>query len=236
VSGYQLQPERHPRPTETGLGSPPSILELISRTVTPPIRVVNISLGREGTLDDIPALHAAVKALYDAGIVVVAAAGNDPMLEVIQNVPATYPEVFAVASTTAAGGSNRCRFLSSAIPADTASYFTSDGKYTGLIGVTISAPGEDREDVSSGCLISSTGILSTRLGGGTTRMGGTSMATPHVSGVVARYLQKSGPALGPEGIRTLVRSNAQGVGTAPLNSPTSSYTYDDEREGVAKAP
>jgi subtilisin family serine protease len=205
-------------------------------TVTPPIRVVNMSLGREGTLDDNPALHAVVKALYDAGIVTVVAAGNDPSLEVSQNVPATYPEVFAVASTTAAGGSNKCRFLSSAIAADTASFFSSDGKLTGLIGVTISAPGEDREDVSSGCLISSAGILSTNLGGGTTRKSGTSMAAPHVSGIVARYIQKLGTGLKPEDIRTLLRGNAQGFGSAPLNSPTSSYSYDGEREGVAKAP
>ena len=107
---------------------------------------------------------------------------------------------------------------------------------TGLIGVTISAPGEDREDVSSGCLISSAGILSTNLGGGTTRKSGTSMAAPHVSGIVARYIQKLGTGLKPEDIRTLLRGNAQGFGSAPLNSPTSSYSYDGEREGVAKAP
>ena len=203
--------------------------------VNPPIRVVNMSLGREGTLGDNDALRAAVAALYNAGIVVVVSAGNDQSLEVQNNVPATYPEVLAVASTTARTGTNKCRFLPGGIQADTASYFTTDGAFSGGIGVTVSAPGEDQENVNAGCLISSTGILSTRNGGGTTRLSGTSMAAPHVSGVVARLMQVLGLS-GVETIRSWIRSTANRIGDAPLNSPTSSYTFDGEREGVVKAP
>jgi subtilisin len=203
--------------------------------VSPPIRVVNMSLGRAGTLNDNPALRASVQALYNLGIVVVVAAGNDSTLEVSQNVPATYPEVFAVASTTAADGNNSCRLLPGAIFADTASFFTTDGKMSGGIGVTLSAPGEDQEDVSSGCFISSIGILSTKLGGGTTRMSGTSMAAPHVSGLVARYMQALNMS-GPENIRSYMRAQADRKLIAPLDSPTASYSFDGEREGIAKAP
>ena len=157
-------------------------------------------------------------------------------------VPASYPEVVAVASTTAIAGSNACRWLSGVIAADTASFFTTDGKGLGwdgttgpwLGGVTISAPGEDSESVSRGCLISSTGILSTKLGGGTTRMSGTSMASPHVAGIVARMVQ--GGLTGTEAIRHALRNTAQAGGSAPLNSPTTIYTDDTDREGVAKAP
>ena len=59
---------------------------------------------------------------------------------------------------------------SAPIAADTASFFTTDG-----IGVAISAPGEDQENIKFP-YINSVGILSAALGGGTTRMSGTSMA------------------------------------------------------------
>jgi subtilisin family serine protease len=203
--------------------------------VNPRIRVVNMSLGRQGTLDDNPALRAAVRRLYDLGIVMVVAAGNDSSLEVTQRVPAGYPEVLAVASTAAVDGSNRC-LLSKTITADTASSFSTDGKYnpSTRIGITISAPGEENEDVSLFCQVASQGILSTHLGGGTTRLSGTSMATAHVTGIIARLMQ-SGVA-GPENIRGILRASANRVGIAPFDSPTAGYTYDGEREGIAKAP
>ncbi|HYR41980.1 MAG TPA: S8 family serine peptidase [Terriglobia bacterium] len=202
--------------------------------VSPGIRVVNMSLGRPGSLNDNPALRASIQQLYNAGIVVVVAAGNDPGSEVSQMVPATYPEVFAVASTTALGGTNSCFFLQGSIHADTASYFTTDGKFDPAtrIGVTISVPGEDRENVNVACVVNSVGILSTRLGGGTTRLSGTSMASPHVAGIVARLMQSG--AAGPENIRGIIRANADRKSIAPLDSPTAAYTFDGEREGVGK--
>jgi subtilisin len=206
-------------------------------SVSPPIRVVNMSLGRAGTLGDNPALRALFETLHDGGIAIVVSAGNDPYAEVDQQVPATYPEVMAVASTTAASGSNRCAFFSGSIAADTASYFTTDGGYDSgtRIGVTISAPGEDKEDIARSCFIQSVGILSTRLGGGTTRMSGTSMAAPHVAGVVALMVEKF-VSLEPEDARGRIRNGAAADGTAPINSPSAAYTFDGEREGVVSAP
>jgi subtilisin len=198
--------------------------------VEPAIRVVNMSLGRPGSIDDNPAFHDLIKSLEAAGVAIVVAAGNDASTEVNQNIPAAYPEVIAVASTTATTGSNQCRYLSSPIGADTASFFTTDGA-----GVAVSAPGEDAENVSRGCLISSTGILSTRRGGGTTRMSGTSMAAPHVSGVIARHFQAD-PAYTVADVRQFLRLDAVRPGTAPLDSPTSSYSFDGYREGVVQAP
>src|SRR5690606_28801771 len=69
--------------------------------VSPPIKVVNMSLGRGGNADDNPALRTAVQNLTNAGITVVVSAGNDPLRTVSQTVPASYPEVLAIASTTA---------------------------------------------------------------------------------------------------------------------------------------
>lgn len=203
--------------------------------VSPAIRVVNMSLGRRGTLDDNPALRAAVQAVVGAGITVVVAAGNDSTLEVSEQVPATYPEVVAVASTTATAGSSACGGHPSPVIGDTASYFTTDGAFDSLtgIGVSVSAPGEDREDISKSCFLKSVGILSTRLGGGTVRMSGTSMAAPHVAGVVALMAEQS--AVTPDDARRRLRLGADGV-DAPLDSPAGGYSFDGEREGVVWAP
>ncbi len=207
-------------------------------TVTPKIRVVNMSLGRPGTLNDDPDLRDSVQALYNAGIAVVVAAGNDATLEVSQQVPSTYPEVFAVASTTALQGTSALAAYPDGIAADTASFFTSDGKFiaTTRIGVTVSAPGEDQENISKRGVISSVGILSLKVGGGTTRMSGTSMASPHVAGVVARFFEAQPTVVDMEILRGLLRTAAHGVGTDPLDSPTGSYSYDGEREGVVLVP
>jgi subtilisin family serine protease len=198
--------------------------------VTPAIRVINMSLGRPGTVDDNPAMRDLFGALDAAGVSVVAAAGNDPAADASMQIPAAYPQVAAVASTTAVDGSNQCRFLAASIAADTASYFTTDGAK-----VLISAPGEEREDVSRGCLIQSTGILSLKLGGGTTRMSGTSMSSPHVAGVAVRYYQQN-PAYSPSDVRGWITTDASRPGVAPLDSPSSGYTFDGVREGITQAP
>jgi len=197
-------------------------------TSTPAINVVNMSLGRLGSVDDNPDMHNLIAALDLAGVTVVVSAGNDPTVDVGSQIPAAYPEVIPVASATAVSGANQCRGLTSPIAADTASYFTSDGA-----GVLVSAPGDEREDVSKSCVISSLGILSTRLGGGTTRMSGTSMAAPHVAGVVARYYQAGFQAVD---IRQFLQVYAYGAGIAPRDSPSSQYTFDGEREGIVRAP
>lgn len=210
-------------------------------TATNPLRigVANMSLGRAGNAADNPAMLAAVQRLTGTaqgsgvqggqGVTVVVAAGNDPRLEITQQVPAAYSEVLAIASTTALDGSNSCNRLSSAVKADTASYFTTDGA-----GVIVSAPGADRENVNRGCLISSVGILSLKLGGGTTRMSGTSMAAPHAAGVAALIFGQL--TTNPNDIRAKLRCGASGRGTAPFASPTSNYTFDGVREGILSAP
>ena len=213
-------------------------------TLDPKIRVINMGLGRLKGSDDNEThpLRLAVQALYNLGISVVVSAGNDPDVEVSDRVPAGYPETLAIASTTAADGFKKgCKSFTGIIESDTASDFTTDGKFDALagIGVTVSAPGEDAENIKQNCSVNSVGILSTKVGGGTTRLSGTSMSAPHVAGVVALMWEKAlfqESTLVPEDVRTKIRASADLVNVAPLDSPTNGYTPDNEREGVVWAP
>jgi subtilisin family serine protease len=115
---------------------------------------------------DADALHPAAAALKAAGIFVVVAAGNTgPGCESIVDAPAPYAEVFTV------GAVNRARQVAS---------FSSRGPVFGAAKPDLVAPGED---VLSALPGNSYGVYS-----------GTSMATPHVAGVVA-LMWSANPAL-----------------------------------------
>jgi subtilisin family serine protease len=170
------------------------------------IKVVNMSLGGAGTDDgscgatDQDAFHAAVCRVTAAGVTVVAAAGNDGG-DLAKSTPAAYDEVLAVTAMADFDGKPGGLFqgastCSSKGTDDTAADF-SDYAAPGSADAdhTIAAPGV--------C------ITSTWNDGGTQTISGTSMASPHVAGLVARCID-AGPCAGltPAQIITKLRADA----------------------------
>jgi subtilisin family serine protease len=83
---------------DQGVSNSFTLAEGIMKAIEDGAQIINISMGSYG---DSPILHDAVKEATDAGIVIVAAAGNDAMSSLAY--PAAYPEVLGVGAVDAAG-------------------------------------------------------------------------------------------------------------------------------------
>jgi subtilisin family serine protease len=161
-----------------------------------PVKVMNLSLGGTGpcTTDEQSAVDAAIA----RGAVVVVAAGNDAA-PASQFSPANCKGVIAVAASNLLG--------------DLSSYSNFGPE------VAITAPGGDFGDLP--------GVLSTLNGGGTqagvpsyASYSGTSMAAPHVAGVVALMLARD-PSLTPGQVLNRLQSSSRSfpAGTDCLGAP-----------------
>ncbi len=182
--------------------------------VSPAIRVANFSLGRPGSVDDNPALRTSIQALIDAGIVVVVAAGNDPEISSNVRVPAGFPEVITVASSTAITGKNACAATDTAVAVDTLSLFSSYAPKVGDVGVDITAPGERSENVGSSCIVDGVGILSLYPGDSLAEIARTSMAAPLVSAVAALLIERN-PGLSAEAVAAAIVKGASNASSTP---------------------
>ncbi len=151
-----------------------------------PARVINLSLGGSGACD--AASRDAINSARSRGTVVVVAAGNSNA-NAANFSPASCPGVITVAATNRSGGR---------------AYYSNFGA-----AVAVAAPGGDMRAGAAG------GILST-LNNGANGPGadsyayyqGTSMATPHVAGVVALMLSKN-PSLSPDEVAARLKSSAR---------------------------
>jgi thermitase len=152
--------------------------------------VINMSYG--GTQRS-KAEHDAVKYAWNSGAVLVAAAGNyGEYLNAAtwKNYPAAYKEVIAVSATD---------------HRDTLAYYSSHGNW-----LSVAAPGGDLSETYLG------GILST-YPGGYVWWSGTSMATPHVSGL-AGLLFAQDPTRSNAEVRSIIEATVDDLGDAGFDS------------------
>lgn len=151
-----------------------------------PAKVINISLGGDGACDT--TTQNAINSARSRGASVIVAAGNENRNASLDS-PANCSGVVTVASVNRSGGR---------------SYFSNYGSV-----VEVAAPGGDMRSSAAN------GILST-LNTGTTSPGsdtyafyqGTSMATPHVVGVVALMLSVK-PTLTPDQVTSILQSTSR---------------------------
>jgi len=169
------------------------------------IDVANMSLGGTGFPDDGncgrtngDALHEAICNSVAAGVVYVVAAGNNAS-SAASKVPASYDEVITVSAVVDTdglpGGLGQSTVRG---PDDSLASFSNFGP-----DVDLAAPGVD--------------VWSSWPGGGTEVKSGTSMAAPHVAGVVALYVAKFGKptdAAGVAAVRAAMLSAGYGQRTA----------------------
>ncbi|MDP1819908.1 MAG: S8 family serine peptidase [Acidimicrobiales bacterium] len=165
------------------------------------IKVASMSLGGAGADDgncgntNNDALHKAICGSVAAGVTYVVAAGNDNA-DLKGFTPAAYDQVLTVTAEAdfngqpGGGAAATCR----ADVDETAADFSNYATLTADQGHTIAAPGV--------C------ILSTWKGGGYNTISGTSMATPHVSGVAALCIVRGACTGSPSSVISKLRADA----------------------------
>ncbi len=174
-----------------GLGTTADIAAGVDFARTNGAEVINLSLG--GPSDD-PILHTAIQAAVGAGMIVVAAAGNDGATSLAY--PARYDEVIAVGAS---------RYDDALAP------YSNSGT-----GIDLVAPGGDL-DVDQNSDGQPDGILQqTCTSGACTSFNdfffeGTSQASPHVAATAALLLAGG---INPANVRSVIENSARDVGSS----------------------
>ena len=181
------------------------------------IAVANMSLGGPsapvaGCSTTTDAEHKAICTATGLGVTFVVAAGNsgwDFDYASQPDAPAAYPEVLTVAAASDSDGKPGALG-----GAPTCGSGEADDRYASFSNYAATAAGGAHTIAAPG-----TCITSTAMGGGTTVMSGTSMASPHMAGAAALCIAEgatAGPcaALKPAEIVQKLRSDAQGHNSA----------------------
>ncbi|MFD2245794.1 S8/S53 family peptidase [Pontibacter ruber] len=175
------------------------------------IRVISNSWGTSGDFDPTNPVNVASKKAYDRGIVSVFAAGNDGPGSDTHNPYAIAPWVISIGAGDKYG---QLADFSSRGVKDEKGTFTIDGEtWTYENRPTVIAPGVD---IVSTRVLAPVSSLSAQQDAETlapahlpyyTHMSGTSMATPHTSGIVALMLEAN-PALTPAQVKAILQKTA----------------------------
>jgi len=166
---------------KNGNGWLSDLIEGLEWCINNKMDIVNMSLGSSS---DNQSFHDAIRKVYEAGIIQVAAAGNNGLTDGSIDYPAKYPETIAVSAV----GQNSDGSL---YPANFSSYGPE---------IDLTAPGVN--------------IKSTYINGNYKTFDGTSMATPHVSGVAALTLSVKG-WMSPDELKTYLKNRAENLGLDP---------------------
>ncbi|MCM3663535.1 S8 family serine peptidase [Mesobacillus subterraneus] len=175
------------------------------------IRVITNSWGSSGDFDPNDPINIASKKAYDRGITVLFAAGNEGPGENTHNPYAKAPWVISVAAGVKDG---TLADFSSRGTKGVGGTFTMDGKeWTWKDEPTVTAPGVD---IVSTRVIAPVSSLAADQDATTiepaylpyyTTMSGTSMATPHVAGIVALMFEAN-PLLSPAEVKQILEQTA----------------------------
>ncbi len=201
------------------------------------IEVANMSLSGQGSL---ASLRTALQNATNAGVVFVVAASNDSLDVYGQDgvfntnddiIPAAYPEVATISAMGDTDGQD------GGIGADT-SRFTGDDTFADFTNYSSNVTGSNPVN-SPGAAIDVAGpgvdILSTYPGGGYANASGTSMASPHVAGLVALEIAANGRANNAADVyairQTIIDSAQDQANWGPVNT----QDPDNNPEGLAVA-
>ncbi|WJI14581.1 S8 family serine peptidase [Pseudoxanthomonas winnipegensis] len=181
-----------------------------------PIRVVSNSWGTSGKFDPTDPVTVSTYELYKHGIVSVFAAGNDGPSEDTHNPYAQAPWVISVAAGEKDGVLTS--FSSRGKRGESGTFTMADGKqWTYFNEPTITAPGVDI--ISTRALTGALPPLAAQEDVATlspaqlpfyTVMSGTSMATPHVAGIIALMLEAN-PDLTPAQVKDILERTATNI-------------------------
>lgn len=187
------------------------------------IKVVNNSWGGTGEFDPADPVNEAMKAVHDAGITVVFAAGNDGPAQNTLNTHSVAPWVIGVAAGCKLFVLDPTNSASECVDATGRAPVLAGFSSRGIPGDAMQHPDITAPGVRIVSARSSTGVVAPlgitsdlnacNIGFQNlpdfTCMSGTSMAAPHIAGVVALMQEASGGKLKPDQVLTLLTRTAR---------------------------
>ncbi len=188
------------------------------------IEIANMSLGGQG----VSAIYrAAIQRSVAAGVVYIAAAGNEyrdilggssatasPVDTISDTIPAAYPEVATISAFADSDGQPGGFGPSASGYADDTfadfSNFSNSGA-SGASWYTANNLVNNPKGLGIDLVLPGVNILSTYKGGGYATMSGTSMAAPHAAGLAARYIAANGRANDAAGVYAIRQALIDGA-------------------------